>query len=78
MAELTRATDHWLAEEGQTPLRYTLALVEKQQRVLVMLADSLKLPQRAGDAPPEIADGATVADAGDEVGRKSRCTNARH
>jgi hypothetical protein len=60
MAELTRATEWWLAEDAQTPLTFSLALIEKYRRVLVMLADSIKLPERAGDAPEDAAIGATV------------------
>jgi hypothetical protein len=60
MAELSRATEWWLAEDAQTPLAFSLALIEKYRRVLVMLADSIKLPERAGDAPEDAAIGATV------------------
>jgi hypothetical protein len=60
MSELARATDHWLAEEAQTPLAFSLALIDKYRRVLVMLADSIKLPERADDAPKQITDRATL------------------
>jgi len=52
MSELSRATEWWLAEEAQTPLAFSLALIEKHQRVLVMLADSIKLPERLNEIQP--------------------------
>jgi len=53
MSELTKATESWLTEEKQAPLSFSLALLEKYRRVLPLLADAIKLPVRASDAPKE-------------------------